>query len=411
MRCEVCGKEIKGSNYHTTADGVFICDDCFTSYNLTRCSVCGELILKTKQRCNECENKIYTNHINPYVTKPVGVFKNFRSDNTKQIKGVRYYGIEMEFNCCDSRKVWSEGDKNRLYTDKWLYNKSDSSITSGVEVVTSPMDRRSVNYLLDNMEPIFDYVKNDSAYRYNAGVHIHVTKETISIPDRYKLGMLLNNNDSISNNKDKQMMLYLSGRILSLDKVNSIDDHYYQMANTDSLKGQSTGHSVALNTKNSHTFEFRIFKSSADKDVIKSYVELVDKMMEFCHVTGISRITIGNFIDWLKLNTKNKIILGRITEFEDTIGKINKRNRIFYLDVNSLLRGIRWEEYPALIQSLNNNSNLKVAFKHYENYSNQIPKTYYGNNKELIYRLEKPIKITARNYILRNQERIKIKCA
>ena len=280
-----------------------------------------------------------------------------------------------------------------------------------MEVVTSPMDRRSVNYLLDNMEPIFDYVKNDSAYRYNAGVHIHVTKETISIPDRYKLGMLLNNNDSISNNKDKQMMLYLSGRILSLDKVNSIDDHYYQMANTDSLKGQSTGHSVALNTKNSHTFEFRIFKSSADKDVIKSYVELVDKMMEFCHVTGISRITISNFIDWLKLNTKNKIILGRITEFEDTIGKINKRNRIFYLDVNSLLRGIRWEEYPALIQSLNNNSNLKVAFKHYENYSNQIPKTYYGNNKELIYRLEKTIKITARNYILRNQERIKIKCA
>ena len=76
MRCEVCGKEIKGSNYHTTADGEFICDDCFISYNLTRCSVCGGLILKTKQRCNECENKIYTNHINPYVTKPVGVFKN-----------------------------------------------------------------------------------------------------------------------------------------------------------------------------------------------------------------------------------------------------------------------------------------------------------------------------------------------
>lgn len=409
--CSICGREINGRegfDYYVTDDGEIVGHFCCCSI-LRRCG-CGRLIKKDKPRCNDCEERIYSNHINGYCTKPVGVFKNYKLDTTKPINHTRYYGIEMEYNNCDYHIVWDRGERKKLYTDKWLYNKTDSSIRNGVEIVTSPMDRKSVNKLLDNMVNIFEYVKECSEHTNNAGIHIHVTRKSISIPDVYKIAMLLNNSEYVDE-YSKRLLYYLSGRLPEPSLETTFSYSYCSVANNDRLRSMSTGHNVAFNTYNHNTLEFRIFKSTADVEVIKSYVELVDKIIEFCHTHGIRSITINNFIMWLKDNTKNKIILNRIKEFEDALGEVGAVSRNFSYNIYELIRGIKWYAYPRLIYSLNDNSNIRDAVKKRNAYVNLVPKYFSGRNKEVIDKLINTVRKASIYYILNNQERINVECA
>lgn len=409
--CSICGREIDGAkdyDYYVTDEGEIVGHFCCCQH-IKRCS-CGRIIKKEKPRCDKCEKKIYTNHINEYRTKPVGVFRNYGLDTTQPINHTRYYGLEIEYNNCNYSTVWINGEKKKLYTDKWLYNKRDSSIGSGVEIVTSPMDKKSVNKLLDNMEDIFEYIKTCSDHTENAGIHIHITRKSISIPDVYKIAMLLNNSECVDN-YSKRLLYYLSGRLKVPNLDASFNDRYCSIANNNNLNSMSTGHTVAFNTSNDNTLEFRIFKSTADVNVIKSYVELVNKIIEFCHTNGIRSITINNFMIWLKDNTKNKVILSRIKEFEDALGEIDVVNRNFSFDIYELIRGVKWYDYPEIINALNCDSNIKNALRNSHVYQNRVPQYLSGKNIDIIKKLINTVRKASIYYILNNQERIDIECA
>lgn len=398
--CDVCGK--KTDNYVITGDGEIVCEDCRPT-NIHQCH-CGAWILISKIRCNYCEDKLYKMAMNPYSTKPVPMFKNHYTNLRTNIKSQRYYGFEMEFSDSDPLKVYSLGYE--LYQEKLIYNKSDSSIYGGVEVVTSPLDRESVKSLFDRLEPVFNYVKKRD-YKKSAGLHIHVSKDSISAQDRYKLCLLLNNSEVSS--MEKRMMYYLSGRIET--PGSDTNDDYFAIGTMDGWRCTATGHSKALNTANSSTYEFRIFKSSADKDVLMSYVELTDKMIEFCNTNGIKDITIGKFVNWLKVNTRNDIIKTKIKEFELRLGELPTISRIITPDkMMECFKGINWSDYGRLVRALQYYRSVPRAIRNFKT-MDEASKPY-GFNSGIQERLLKTYKLTAINYILKNQKDMEeLECA
>ena len=166
MKCSQCGKNVNANDVIVTDYG-FICEDCFEVGRIThhKCLVCGTYTSNENMICYSCINGVYTRNINSYSTKPKPVFKNYKYDKDIPL-GKRYYGLELEFSNTDSVKVKEK--MLDLYKDKWLYNKSDGSLSYGVEIVTSPCDYKSIMWLLDKMkEPI----KNMIAYRYYRKVY------------------------------------------------------------------------------------------------------------------------------------------------------------------------------------------------------------------------------------------------
>lgn len=407
--CAICGKAITNKQeYIETADHEFVHRNCAIAQGLNRCECCHGYILNRKgvRRCKRCEEQIYTNDINGYSTKPVPQFKNYIGEQGKEYP-VRYYGLEMEFNNCDPSRVHSLG--GNLYSDKWIYNKRDGSISYGVEVVTSPLDRKSVNILMKNMQPIFDYVGKYS-YSEGAGLHIHVTKKSISPQDRYKLCILLNGKKTLL---ERNVMYYLSGRATNPMSENEggISDGYFGIGYGEGLCPQLTGHSVALNTSNSATYEFRIFKSSNKPDVLLSYVEMVDTMIDFCHNNGIKDITISNYIEYLKTNSKNKILLDKIKRFEKVVHKVKSSRPILLNgDKIQLLNGIRWNDYYAVLYWIS-----RYRYKDFRNISSIVHGIIIGQNSfkipddDLCQRLNKTLRACLIKEIIKTQKEME-KC-
>lgn len=371
-RCIVCGRMVHEDNAYSTHEG-YICMTCRDAHGYIYCGSCGRHYIpsdnSSRIRCPDCEDRIYKQEINSYGTKPVPYYKNFNKKLDGKDIGVRYYGIEMEFNNSSPREVFELGGD--LYEEKFIYNKSDSSISGGVEVVTSPMDKRVIPQLLKRMEGIFEYVGSHN-YKDNAGLHIHVNKKTIDAIDRYKLNILLN---TYTTQREKDIMYMLSGRKERYDA--SIYDHYFEIGTRKDIIKPATGHSVALNTSNTYTFEFRIFKSSNNPDRIMSYIELVDSMIDFCHTHGIKDINIGNFIVYLKTTSTNDILLNIIRYYESKGNVFNYKQRLVnFSEYNHKLDGLRWYEFYKVLSYLNEVDSL------YE-YCNAIDKFVddYNNNK------------------------------
>ena len=412
--CNHCGRRLLEYDGMQTRDGR-ICMDCYRSMNYVQCSVCGNHFISEDGHriCDECEEKVYQRDINSYGTKPRPYFKNFNSKLDGKDTGCRYYGIEMEFNNVSPINVHELGKE--LYNEKFIYNKSDSSIGGGVEVVTSPMDRRVIPEFLKRMEPIFKYVGSHN-YKSNAGLHVHVNKKTIDAIDRYKLNILLNNFNTIN---ERKIMYYLSGRQTRLNE--EINDHYFKIGTSSQLRYFAQGHGVALNTANKHTFEFRIFKTTNKPEEVMSYIELIDRMIDFCHSNGIKDISTNNFILYLKNNTNNEVILGKISTYEKEIGKLSYRQRIISTQEHlSKLHGLHWTSFYKLLSYMNNVRNLRE----YCNAIEEFMDAYNNNSLKLdsswlirkcqydkVEKLKETIRVVLINKIKQQRKDTKKKCA
>ena len=352
--CSDCGKEIKDKNFRVDEYDNIICRDCATS-KYHNCRDCSKLIKKTKKYCDRCNGEIYRNGINSYSTKPDSIFKNYKLDNDKDMNRV-YYGMELEISYLNP--FMAKGLFKDLYKNKFMYNKSDSSLTEGVEIVTSPCDMRSVKYLLSKMKPGLEWLKLfENDYCRNAGIHIHVSKKMISPFDMIKLHKLLNSY-TIQSADDKKAILYLSGRITNLDLRLDEDgvSHYCRIGNCN--KDITEMYSMkcvdmqdryqAVNMQNNHTIEFRLFKTTLDADRILSYFEVVNTMIKYVNTTGIDDISVCNYIDYLSKNTDNKILLGLISNINNKlslkhIGCSNVRSIIY-----DKLKNVNWRKYDNL---------------------------------------------------------------
>ena len=318
MKCKHCGKELfTRDTIYATENDEPICESCYNNYYST-CRLCGNVIEKDKGYCDDCINMIFRKPINPYSTKIKNIFKNRVGDNSKCLND-RYFGYEMEFSNIATASTRISFSKQ--YKDKLIYNKSDSSLSDGVEIVTIPMTKNNIIKLIDDMDFNTLCKLKRGVLTENAGVHIHVSRNTISPIDRLKLSLLFNCENSYVY---RNFIYYLVGRIVyckDLDsQKNIINDGYHRIGSV-SLSHINDVHSIsnhalAINFGNSNTVEFRLFKSSADKEQLKSYLEFVEKSLEFVERNPINMISIPNFITFLSLSVENGWLKERLKELK-----------------------------------------------------------------------------------------------
>lgn len=309
MKCIHCGKEIPYA-YMVTEDDEPLCMDCYTNA-YEQCEKCHRAIPKGTGMCQHCSDEIFRRTMNSYSTKLYNRFGN-KSDSIKCLND-RYYGLEMEYNYfypSQARVLF----KNQ-YADKLIYNKSDSSISAGVEIVTIPLVKSRVLKLIDDMD--ISRIKptyHGECVTSGAGLHIHVSRNTISPIAIHRLSLLFNSNWA---NAYKKYIYYLVGRKNDL-RDTRVSDNYFAVGTTD-IVGSATnvsGHCVAFNLGNRNTVEFRLFKATTNPTQLKSYVDFVDKAIEFAETKPIKLMTIPNFMTYLYLNTTNEWLHKRLEEIK-----------------------------------------------------------------------------------------------
>jgi hypothetical protein len=355
-KCKHCGK--KGSILTDTNE--YVCSDCVMRFRYNSCD-CGRVYLaeENKTKCDVCESATYSSILNNYSTKPRPYFKYWDSEEGVKSTYVkppkrRYYGLELEYSYVSASGIHTT--LKELYDNRFIYNKSDASLNSGVEIVTAPMDKKVFrNYFLEAFKNGFEYIKGSSYdVTSNAGLHIHVNKSSIPPMDRYKIHTLLN----LSMSKEEEKIIYyLSGRQKSVNS--SCDSHYFSAGSCSSFKyNNNRMRHIALNTKNDKTFEFRIFKATTNPEVLLSYVELVDKLLEFVNTNGIVDMRISNFILWLKDNTDNKVLLEKVSKIIKSAHVSNHSIPVRQMDFMKHLKGVSYIMYPKLIGRIEGNVNF-----------------------------------------------------
>ena len=351
--CKHCGAPVGLDSARTTEDGDIICSSCARNH-YTKCGTCSNYIPLSEFRhvCKVCDEVVYTKPINNYSLKPIPRFKGkkFSSNSTG-----RYFGLEMEFNRVtpDSAFIIFKD----LYKDKWLYNKHDGSISSGVEIVTNPLDKYNVKQLLDKMSTGLERISKTRGYRDNAGIHIHVNRKSIDPIDIYKLGYLLNYRSS---SYEKRIIYYIAGRN---NKSTTLADnyHYCKIGNVPTKRNMNSTRDryQALNLGNRETIEFRIFSASADPTQIAMYVDFVNDMIEYCHSHGLKDINIASFITWeMQRKDNNPKIKQKVNNFFKYNGAVQAIQNIYKVDIN-ILRGIHVTKYKDIIDNLKYCGNIR----------------------------------------------------
>lgn len=304
MKCSRCGKNVNANDVIVTDQG-FICKDCLEVKRgiYHKCLVCGTYTENENMLCDSCTSGVYVKNINSYGTKPKPVFKNYEYDKDIPL-GKRYYGLELEYSNTNSSKV--KENMIDLYKDKWLYNKSDGSLSDGVEIVTSPCDYKSIMWLLDKIKEPIEKITSGTKYTQNAGIHIHVSKKSIPSYNIYKLSYLLNN---VQAKELSSIMFYLSGRNNSVCDEKEVK--YAKIGEITKFIDEEDRY-LALNLTNKHTIEFRIFKATNDMDKVKSYVNFVESMIKFVDITPFKDINLNNYLLYLINNPFDRKINARL---------------------------------------------------------------------------------------------------
>lgn len=354
FKCKHCGTTSDIYYARITEDGDMICSDCCAAYYVS-CNHCGVYIKASENRrlCKDCNDIIYRKPLNSYSTKPFPVFKGKRYNDNRLS---RFYGLELEYSYTPAILPYSLFNKE--YKDKFLYNKSDSSLDDGVEIVTSPLDKKTLAELLGRMSSGLSEIGKVREYYKNAGIHIHVNRASVDSLTIYKLSYLLNMS---ATEDEKRIIYYISGR----NRTSTIKKALYNYAivgedNSQTIACRSGDRYRALNLNNSNTIEFRMFASTTKVENILMYVDFVDDLIEYASKFSFKNMNISSFINWEKSNCKNELIKRRIKNFERHNNKFNSRENKYALTLKDI-KGINIKYWDKVIFILSTYSTTRAC--------------------------------------------------
>nr|DAP32946.1 MAG TPA: Putative amidoligase enzyme [Caudoviricetes sp.] len=251
-QCAHCGEYYLEDNTNVTENDYVICDRCYDDDDIVD------------------EDNYYlhgeTEFIRSYSYKPDAKF--FGEGTNK------YLGLEYEVQgggCSDhtARKIFGK-------YPHW-YCKYDGSLEDGFEAVTHPC---TTQFMLNNIdwENLVETLDNAG---YNepegAGIHIHVSRDHFE--SRSHIGKLVR---FFAENYDK---------LVRFAKRNSSDAH--QWARPTDVECCSTFESCysearcerysAVNVQNSATIEIRLWNSTYEADVIRSFIQMTDVLTDLAN--------------------------------------------------------------------------------------------------------------------------------
>jgi hypothetical protein len=301
---EVC-HEYYGSFCDTCFDGLFMeCYDC-------RCFEYIDQMVETNCGlvCEACyyeyHNEGCFDNIMDCEYKPL--FKFYRGIGEKRNKYNRYYGIELE--AINAQCLHGNDDiaGDVLDLDSIFFCKKDGSLENGFETVTHPM---TFKYIMENKKKFIKLLKllKDSGMRsYDSnqcGIHIHVSKKSVSRLTLYKLLKLFyENQDFIFKFSKRTKSEWRSFCTLDDEREcnKSKKDIRYEKAKT---KKWSFSRYIAINLLNDKTIEFRIFRGTLNIKSFFKNIEFCDSIIRFCEDTSLLDINVSEYKEYVYKNSE-----------------------------------------------------------------------------------------------------------
>jgi hypothetical protein len=204
-----------------------------------------------------------------------------------------YIGLELEMSWPRSGNSHDATAWLKKINDEYddlLYAKSDSSVTSGWEVVTHPMEP---TWALENFPfDLFEEAINLGAYREHdsTGTHIHLDKSSMSSAQLWKMLQV--------HVKLADLCGTAGGRgtrasYASWGNMTEIEDSLKEIA---IQKGKAFGgvqRYVPVNVQNEQTIEFRYMAGSIDPEMIRKNIQWIQALYDFTDYISMDDIKEG----------------------------------------------------------------------------------------------------------------------
>lgn len=233
------------------ADGVANCPNCEND-------VPTHAIDEGTGHCTVCSSHAYQVH--SYSTRVPNLLK-FKAKKVKP--DTLYLGCELEYET-------THYDNARMKVGRALNGhaimKSDGSINHGFEIVTCPA---TLDIQLEVFKKFFENIPEELEAKSNTGMHVHVSRNPLSVLTVGKLTEFMNKNDN------KKFIEFIAGR-----RAN----HYCQQQNrsvTFPWTHQRGDRYNTLNLQNSETIEFRIFSSPLNYQDFASKVQFCQALVDY----------------------------------------------------------------------------------------------------------------------------------
>lgn len=176
-----------------------------------------------------------------------------------------YFGIEIEYESSNQEKALL--DTARLLGNHAIF-KRDGSIRDGFEIVTTPA---TLDHQKDAFKRFFDKFPSTLLAASNTGMHIHISRNPLSMLTQGKLVEFMNREDN------KAFIENVAGRPNNnYTRQDTRRGITYPFLNTQGERYNT------LNINNRETLEFRIFSSPISWEQFEPRIEFVDALTAYC---------------------------------------------------------------------------------------------------------------------------------
>lgn len=283
--CKECGKiffpyeeedKIRGRFGHRTMlIGANLCSDCFSNKYFV-CDVCGYLLEKDKEHKTPemdtqcCEICWKSNSIHRYFYNPK--FKNLSKDKL-------YYGIELEV---EGKTRLTQKAAGLISKYPKIYIKTDSSIRSGFEIITVPLE----NFYEPWIKTMLGDLRRDGFRSFQTdtcGMHVHVSSEPLTERNIQWLTEFFyqkNNSGFLKLMSERDIRLLIRWANLDKSGVGLLESSDIIARQKKEQGRVSHERHAILNLTKEHTVEFRMFRGTLKYESFLGNLEFVKSLID-----------------------------------------------------------------------------------------------------------------------------------
>jgi len=296
----------------------YYCESCWSE--LPSCRNCGDICqtLDFDDLCPDCAGTADANGIHDHSYQPRYNYYTGKHeiDDHGQINpdiGKLFFGFELEIEKVESFKSLLElaeviDNINLKYDNAFFYNKEDSSLTNGFEIVSHPFTWTWFKENKKQIDEIF-ILKEQGCRSYqteSCGLHFHLSKNAFTTFHLYKLLKFFYENKyfvEVISQRSSGNLSHWAGfnendqanmKLIAKEKSNSTD---------------SERRYVCINTTPEKTIEIRIFRGTLNKQGFYKALEFVKAIFEFTLINPPNKICTHEFISFIKKNKKEYLNL------------------------------------------------------------------------------------------------------
>ena len=288
--CENCAKKTR------------VCRDCGFMYFIENMIGMGDGLV-----CQDCH--VIATPVHGYGYKPIPRYKLNEAIEKTVRRDSLLFGVEWEVENDGKRETEDVAmDVKNLMGRDFVYCKHDGTIRNGFEIVTHPFSWDAFQKYIPKWEELtamFKKLKVVNActipgWTSTCGIHIHMTKKAFTTVHLYKFM------NFIYNEENRKFVVDISqrggeNRYASFNR----DDHRHIKTCVRDKVNFTGDRRNAVNLMPPHTVEIRIFASTVVASEFFKNIEFVHSLFMFTLNESISKVTLKNYLLFVKENEKS----------------------------------------------------------------------------------------------------------